>query len=42
MKLLYVDNALAIHGGIERVLTDKLNIGGYDLVAYNFATSASF
>ena len=25
MKLLYVDNALAIHGGIERVLTDKLN-----------------
>lgn len=25
MKLLYVENALAIHGGIERVLTDKLN-----------------
>jgi glycosyltransferase involved in cell wall biosynthesis len=25
MKLLYVDNALAIYGGIERVLTDKLN-----------------
>ena len=25
MKLLYVDNALAIFGGIERVLTDKLN-----------------
>ena len=25
MKLLYVENTLAIHGGIERVLTDKLN-----------------
>ena len=25
MKLLYIDNTLAIHGGIERVLTDKLN-----------------
>lgn len=25
MKLLYVDNSLAIHGGLERVLTDKLN-----------------
>lgn len=25
MKLLYVENALAIHGGIERVITDKLN-----------------
>ena len=35
MKLLYVDNALAIHGGIERVLTDKLNwlveYGGCDV-----------
>ena len=25
MKLLYVENTLAIHGGIERVLTDKIN-----------------
>lgn len=25
MKLLYVESTLAIHGGIERVLTDKLN-----------------
>ena len=25
MKLLYVENSLAIHGGVERVLTDKLN-----------------
>jgi len=25
MKLLYVENAIAIHGGIERVLVDKLN-----------------
>lgn len=25
MRLLYVTDALAIHGGIERVLTDKLN-----------------
>ncbi len=25
MKLLYIDKTLAIHGGIERVLTDKLN-----------------
>lgn len=25
MKLLYVEKTLAIHGGIERVLTDKLN-----------------
>lgn len=25
MKLLYIENALAIYGGIERVLTDKLN-----------------
>ena len=25
MKLLYVESSLAIHGGIERVLTDKLN-----------------
>ncbi len=25
MKLLYIENTLAIHGGIERVLTDKLN-----------------
>ena len=25
MKLLYVENALAIYGGIERVLADKLN-----------------
>ena len=25
MRLLYVENALAIHGGIERVITDKLN-----------------
>ena len=25
MKLLYVENTLAIHGGIERVLTDKLS-----------------
>ncbi len=35
MKLLYVDNTLAIHGGMERVLTDKLNWfvehGGYDV-----------
>lgn len=25
MRVLYVDDALAIHGGIERVITDKLN-----------------
>lgn len=25
MKLLYVENSLSIHGGVERVLTDKLN-----------------
>ena len=25
MKLLYVENSLAIYGGVERVLTDKLN-----------------
>ena len=25
MKLLYVESALAIHGGIERVMTDKMN-----------------
>ena len=25
MRLLYVENALAIHGGVERVVTDKLN-----------------
>ena len=25
MKVLYVENALAIHGGIERVITDKIN-----------------
>ena len=25
MKLLYVENTLANHGGIERVITDKLN-----------------
>lgn len=25
MRVLYVDNALAIHGGIERVITDKVN-----------------
>lgn len=35
MRLLYVTDALAIHGGIERVLTDKLNwlveYSGYDI-----------
>ena len=35
MKLLYVENTLAIHGGIERVLTDKLNwlveYGGFEV-----------
>ncbi len=35
MKLLYVENSLAIHGGMERVLTDKLNwlaeYGGYEV-----------
>ena len=35
MKLLYVENALAIHGGVERVVTDKLNwlveYGGNDV-----------
>lgn len=35
MKLLYVANTLAIHGGIERVLTDKINwlveYGGYEI-----------
>lgn len=35
MKLLYVENTLANHGGIERVLTDKLNwlveYGGFEV-----------
>ena len=35
MRLLYVESTLAVHGGIERVLTDKLNwlveYGGCDV-----------